>query len=247
MVDTGKKNNQIEKKSIVATQPSSFFAKLKRYRVSSLRGRFAISALILLMVLLPAVYHTKSLVRNAVQTTSKVSTELDSFQSIITELERSLQSAESSLYQYTLLLDNHVREEVISAIDQAKFHTRKLLEHHFTREYPELQSRVEKLDDNTLRLGKEIQYLLNVVNKVETRYPAAPILLERLEPTNTEFTTALESAIAETKDMLNKPQQKNILNLFREIRYAWSQQVGSVKVFIANRSGIFGQPECRLR
>jgi len=244
MVDTGQNNNHSEKsKSIVATQPTSFFAKFKRYRVSSLRGRFLIAAVILLLVLLPAVYHTKSLVHNAVETTSKISAELDGFQSIINELERSLQSAESSIYHYTLLLDEQVREEVSFETDQAKFHAQQLLEHHFAKQYPEVLSRVEKLNDNTVSLGKETQYLLNVVNKVETRYPAAPILLERLQPTNAEFIAALELAIEETNEMLNEPQQKNIMNLFREIRYAWSQQVGSVRVFIANRSGIFGKPE----
>jgi len=244
MVDTGKNNNHIEKsKSIVVAQPSPFFAKFMRYRVSSLRGRFVIAAIILLMLLLPAVYHTKSLVRDAVDTTSTVSAALDSFQSIINELERALQSAESSIYHYTLLLDEQVREEVSFETEQAKYHAQRLLEHDFASRYPEVLSRVEKLNDNTLNLGKETQYLLSVVNKVETRYPAAPILLERLQPTSAEFIAALELAIDETNELINEPQQKNIMNLFREIRYAWSQQVGSVRVFIANRSGIFGKPE----
>lgn len=248
MVDTDQNNKYLEPsksdiKTAVVSQPSSLFAKFKRYRVSSLRGRFLISALILLMVLLPAVYHTKSLVHNAALTTSTISHQLDSFQSIINDLERSLQSAESAVYHYTLLLDEQVREEVLFEVERAKSYTDGLADHQFAREHPAIRARVERLSENTLQLGKETQYLLSVLNKVETRYPAAPILLERLEPTSAEFIAALQLAIEETKEMLNQPQQKNILNLFREIRYAWSQQISSVRVFIANRSGIFGNPE----
>jgi diguanylate cyclase (GGDEF)-like protein/PAS domain S-box-containing protein len=247
MVDTGQNNKHtIKTKTVVLAQPSTFIAKIKRYRVSSLRGRFVMSAVILSMVLLPAVYHTKTLVRNAADASATIGRQLDSFQSTINSLQRSLQSAESSIYHYTLLLDEEVREEATFEVEQAKSYTDDLLDHQFTREHPAILSWVNKLNENTLNLGKETQYLLSVVSKVETRYPAAPILLERLQPTSAEFIAALDLAIDETKDMINEPQQKNIMNLFREIRYAWSQQIGAVRVFIANRSGVFGTPELNM-
>jgi len=244
MVDNGNNNKYRNTlKSIVVAQPPSFFAKFKRYRVTSLRGRFVVAALILLLVLLPAVYHTKKQVRAAAEGTLAVTNQLDDFQTVINDLEHSLQSAESSIYHYTLLLDQLVREEVTLATDEANSLAEQLLTHPFAQEYPEIHSRVENLNDNATRLGKEIQYLLSVVSKVETRYPAAPILMERLQPTSAEFIAALELAMEESKQMLHKPQQRNIMNLLQEIRYAWSQQISSVRVFIANRSGIFGPPE----
>lgn len=244
MVNSSHDKKQIEKsKSIVIKQPTNFLARLKPYTVSSLRGRFAVAVLILLLVLLPAAYYTKNMVRSAAQSSSNVNAELNSFQSIINELERTLQSAESSIYHYTLLLDEQVREEVSFAINQSMQHARQLTEHDISSDNPQLKSDAEKLNENLKRLAKETQYLISVVTKVETRYPAAPILMERLQPTSDEFSAALELAISESKEMQSKPQQKNILNLFREIRYAWSQQVSSVRVYIANRSGIFGKPE----
>ena len=186
------------------------------------------------------------MVHNATDTTSSVSSDLDYFQSEMNNLGRSLQSAESSIYHYTLLLDEHVREEVTTEINNAKQHTQQLIDLPITRQHPELQSRVEKLDENTQHLAKETQYLLSIVNKVDTRYPATPILLHQLQPASAEFVTALELAINESRDMQREAQQKNILNLFLQLRYAWSQQVSAVQVFIANRSGIFGKPELNM-
>jgi methyl-accepting chemotaxis protein len=236
----------LEKLKPIITQPASILSKFKRYRVRSLRGRFVIAAVSLLLVLLPAVYHTKNMVRGATDTTSRVNSELDNFQSEINELRRSLQSTESSIYHYTLMLDAQTREEINLDINKAENHTRQLLDLPITKQHPGLHRRVEQLNENTQRLGKETQYLLNIVDKVATRYPATPILLNQLEPTSAEFMAALDLAMDEAKDMQHEPQQKNILALFRQIRYVWSQQVNAVQVFVANRSGILGKPELNM-
>ena len=186
------------------------------------------------------------MVRNATETTSSVSSDLDNFQTEINDLRRSLQSAESAIYHYTLLLDQPVRDEITSEINSATLHTRQLMDLPITQQHLQLHDRVEKLNENTHHLAKETQHLLSVVNQVDTRYPATPILLHQLQPTSVEFIAALDLAMEEAKDMQREPQQKNILAIFRQIRYAWSQQVSAVQVFVANRSGIFGKPELNM-
>lgn len=229
--------------STAKTPPISLISRLKSYRVRSLRGRLGVAALILVLALLPAIHHTERLVRNASESSSKTSGAIKNFQTIIEQLERSLQSAESSIYHYTLLLEDPVRENVLAELQKTKDQASELSSHALVGYRQQLQHHTDNVYSSILTLEKEVQHLLSVVARVETRYPAAPILLDRLQPTSAEFMSALEQAIDEARENASEPQQKNVMNLLREIRYAWLQQIGSVRVYIANRSGIFGQPE----
>lgn len=216
---------------------------VKSVRASSLRVRFFITSCLLLLFLLPVVIHTEKMVTLAAKRSSQVNANLNSFQTIINQLERSLQSTERSIYHYSVVLEDSIRQDANKALSRAKQLSKHLPEHEVSHNNQELTRLIKQLGEQLADLDKETKHLMQVLARVETRYPAAPILLESLQPTSEEFISAIELAIIESNELAHDPVQEKITLLYREIRYAWAQQVSSVRVYIANRSGIFGHPE----
>lgn len=216
---------------------------IKSIRAGSLRVRFFATSLLLSLFLLPVVFHTEKMVSQAVARSSQVNINLTSFQNIINSLERSLQITESSLYHYTVVLEPLILQGLTENLDDAMRLSRQLLQHPVSSNNEQLAGLLKILSVELLTLEKETRNLVRVLSRVETRYPAAPILMESLQPASEDFMSAIELAISEGVEAGEDPIQKKVLLLFREIRYAWAQQISSVRVYIANRSGIFGQPE----
>lgn len=212
-------------------------------KVSSFRGRFLLTSAVLVALVLPAVIYTKHMVNRASEESVLLNEGHRSLQLAIDIFEQYLQSTESALYHYTLDLDDSTRLQIVNLLADTKAQSKQLKNHYVASNNKQLSAGLDQLHRYLIDLEIEIQELLHVLSRVETRYPAAPILLNRLQPTDAEFTAALEQAIDEGTGLILEPQQRNILNTFREIRYVWGQQVSSVRVYVANRSGIFGQPK----
>jgi len=218
------------------------------FRISSLRGRFVVVAIILIALVLPAVIYTKKMVHDASTNSIAVTTSNQTFLSQLSEIKQILQSTESAVFHHTLELDELGRKQVLSLLSQLKDKMFDIEVHEFNKSMPGINSEVSQLQKLLVRIDRELRNLLEILSNVETRYPAAPILLDQLQPTNTLFRSAIEQAITEGNELRSNgsDQQESIVNLFRDIRYAWSQQISSVRVYIANRSGIFGQPEASM-
>lgn len=212
-------------------------------KVSSFRGRFLLTSAVLVALVLPAVIYTKHMVNRASEESASLNAGHQSLQLAIDTFEQSLQATESTLYHYTLDLDDSTRLQIINLLTSIKVQSNQLKNHYVASNNKQLSAGLDQLHGYLIDLGIEIQKLLHVLARVETRYPAAPILIHRLQPANAEFIAAVEQAIEEGRGLILEPQQRNILNTFREIRYVWGQQVSSVRAYVANRSGVFGQPK----
>ncbi len=197
-------------------------------KIRSFRGRFLVTAAVLIILTLPAGIYTQYLVTHATNEGTVVSNGHRSLQLTLDSFEQSIQATESALYHYTLALDDSMRQQIINLLGAIKLQSRSLRDHELVTRTPALKDSVDQLQAYLIELDVQIRELLHVLASVETRYPAAPILLNRLQPTGAEFSTALEQAIEESREMKGAPQQANIDFTLREIRYAWAQQISSV-------------------
>lgn len=102
--------------------------------------------------------------------------------------------------------------------------------------YADIVNIKPKLDD----------FVINSVD-VQQRYPGMSILTQQLLPANNRFIEAADLAIDEAEQKNTSASasknSRNIEKLFQQIRYAWAQQISWVRLFIANRSGIFGEAD----
>ncbi len=106
----------------------------------------------------------------------------------------------------------------------------------------ELSDPVADLAIVTNRMISGIEELFELQSDVERRYPAMPIMLNKLAPTNNDFISALSVAIEDAKSVTRRPKQAEILSLLQSLKYDWSQLVSASRVFVANRLGAFGPP-----
>ncbi|WP_455218071.1 putative bifunctional diguanylate cyclase/phosphodiesterase [Kaarinaea lacus] len=217
-----------------------------RGKVSSIRWRFVVTAFLLAALALPAVFYTQ----NRFQETSHASTllvqEHRDLGWVLNSLKDSLQVTESAIYRYPLLLDERSYRDVLVRLAETKFQSTQLEEHYVVGNHRRFSDFAANLNFVLARLDEEINNLVHVLSDVQTRFPAAPILINKMYPTNQEFTAAIEVAIQEATENPRDRNQQRILKLLQDLRYAWSQQVSSVRIFVANRSGVFGEPESSM-
>jgi len=215
----------------------------------SIRWRFVVTALALAALALPAAFYTQNQVRQASQDSSRLVQEHRDLGWVLNSLKDALQIAESTIYQYPLLLDESTYRKVIARVAEVRFQSKNINDHYVVKRYSRFGDFAENLDFVLNRLDKETTRLLEVASNVEMRFPAAPILLNELLPENLKFIQAIELAMSGvdespgSDDSQEVMRVQEIMRVLEELRYAWSQQISSVRIFIANRSGVFGQPE----
>ncbi len=208
----------------------------------SIRARFLLTAAVVAMLSLPAALYTQHRVHLLTQESFRLIQEDQDLGWVFDSLTDSLQVTESAIYQYPLMLDAKSYRNILVRLAETKLQARQLTEHYALRRHPFIHDFAINLVFAMQRLDEETQKLLAVLSDVETRFPAAAILLNNLQPGNEAFIQAVNLAIAEATGMTDKPDQPVILQALNELRYAWAQQISSVRVFVANRSGMFGDP-----
>ncbi len=217
--------------------------------VASIRWRFVITALVLAALALPAAFYTQNQVQQASQDSSRLVQEHRDLGWVLNSFKDTLQVAESTIYQYPLLLDESTYRKVVARVAEVRFQSRNINEHYVVKRYSRFGDFAENLDFVLTRLEKETTHLLEVASNVEMRFPAVPILLNELLPENMKFVQAVELAISGINESPRSadPQEtvrvQEVMRVLEELRYTWSQQISSVRIFVANRSGVFGQPE----
>jgi diguanylate cyclase (GGDEF)-like protein/PAS domain S-box-containing protein len=215
-------------------------------QVTSIRWRFVVAALVLAALAMPAVFYTQNQVWQASQDSTRLVQEHRDLGWVLNSLKDALQIAESAIYQYPLLLDDDTYRKVVSRVAEVKFQSKSINNHYVVKHYRSFGDFAANLDFVLNRLDQETTRLLEVASNVEQRFPAAPILLNDLLPGNLQFIQAIELALAETAEQPVTADQREVIRVLEDLRYTWSQQVSSVRIFIANRSGVFGQPKTSM-
>lgn len=214
-----------------------------KLKFGSFTQRVAMISLLLAVLIAAAVLYT----RQIVDTTSKKSlASISQSQQIETglhQLRASLQAYEQAIYHYSLRQDKQQYERVAALSGKVVFQATELLHTPVAQQTQRVAEPIYALETGLRRLQTEVRNLLLVMSNAGTFYPGMPILTEKLYPTNVTFMQAAELAILEAESSLKHPEQREILNILTETKYAWVQQISSVRVFIANRAGAFGEPQ----
>ena len=220
--------------------------KIQSAGVTSIRWRFLVAAIVLAALALPAAFYTENRVQQASQNSSELVQQHRDLGWVLDSLKDALQLTERAIYQYPLLLDDNSYRTVLARLSDTQLQSRQLTQHYVVKHYRQFADFAANLDYVLDRLELETRHLLTVLSNVETRYPAGPILLNNLYPTNLKFIQAVELAIDEASSQVDSVDQQQVLRLLKEIQYTWAQQVSSVRIFVANRSGVFGEPNSSM-
>ncbi len=216
------------------------------FGLKSIKRRIIFLSILLALLLFSSVFYTNQIVNNSTITSLNLVAEDQVLFEQLSILEKSLKEIERAIYQYSLLHENSLRKNLKILSDSLVYQADSLLE------YPEnndadntevFRMPILSLRDTLLYIQYEVSEFVKVSESMETLYPAMPILRDVLYPINVSFMQAVELALDESERSQHDIEQREIATLLRNLRYEWAQQISSVRVFIANRLGAFGDPK----
>lgn len=214
-----------------------------KLKFGSFTQRVALIALILAILIAAAMLYARHIVDGASKKSLASISASQQIETALHNLRASMQGYEQAIYQYSILQDKQQHERVLALSSNVVFQTAGLLNTPVAQQIDAVAELVHTLETDLRRLQSEVHKLLVVMSDTGTFYPGMPILTEKMYPTNVIFMQAAELAVLEAEGALDRPGQREILDIIDEAKYAWVQQVSSVRIFIANRAGAFGEPQ----
>ena len=213
----------------------------------SLRGRYLYSALTLTLLLLAAAWVADHQVRQDSHRNDAHVLERNAIRQNLSQLTDDVWRAQNSLHEFLLAPNSSERTRLEADLARARATTAMLAENEWVRQTEAAQTRTTQLSDDLVQLQQQSQRLTVIRTTPEQLFPAMPVMLERMLPAQLNFNTAATLAMDESFDRKITAEQAEIYRLFADARYASTQMVGAFRVWVANRFGIFGEPQQAMR
>lgn len=208
-------------------------------KVISIRQRFIVLMTIIIALLLITVFYINENAKKTIHKQTRVTTLQTAYDAKLAALSADIQKLGISVYQLSFIGDHHFSSEIQALMPEISALAKNL----DLPDGDDYNEKVGALKASLDVLFGQINTLLAVQDDVERRYPAMSIMLDKLQPANINFTTAVIDAINEAKfDM----EDSVVYDQLRNIRYSWAQLISSVRVFVANRLGAFGPPQTSM-
>lgn len=228
-------------------------------KTGSFKARLLMAGATLFAIVLIMVFFARGLINESTEESLNNLVSMGVLNNYLTQIKNNLQDTERLIYQQAInpdLKQTKVFNEKMSGIKDIENAIKRFLKKHIEIH----RSHAHAIDDLEfmLKLSKTLEdltlqltvtgdaYLANSEN-LFTRVPGTIILTEDLLPNNNRFIEASDLAIAESNQNINAPHQIKIRNIFQNLRYVWAQQISWVRLFIANRAGVFGEAEQSMK
>lgn len=212
----------------------------------SIRKRLITLSSVVAVLLLTTALYIQNLVDDSSDSTLIQVANSQQLTQKLTNLKDTLQSLERAVYYSSLEMDRAASDRVSRLSESLQMKIEDLSANPITQSTGELRQLAFVLKTELSDLSVEVAGLVEIGKSPFTIYPAMTVLLDVLYPTNVAFSDALELARAESANS-NGDKQDDIASLLDELRYVWAQQVSAVRIFVANRSGVFGDPQSGMR
>ena len=213
----------------------------------SLRGRYLYSVLVLIALLLAAAWIADRQVRRSSDRNDANALERHSISQTLHQLTDDIWRAENSLHEFLLVPNASERARMDADLLRAATTATGLNHNIWIRQNESALRSATHLHDDLEQLRVHTRRLAAIRTTPEELFPAMPVMLERMLPAQSQFNTAAELAMNEAFSAAITPEQADIYRAFAEARYYSTQMVGSFRLWVANRFGIFGEPYQAMR
>ena len=211
----------------------------------SIRGRFAaIAGAAVAAALVAAAYGTWK-VGGTARNAGAAALAQERVGRLLGDLSGEVRTAELALYRYLTFLEDSDRLMAQAALERAREAATALKDDPVVGADAVLRTETESLLRALDMIGEAAGKVIDRLESAAKRYPGMPILLGELFPLNQAFLDGVRGALqaAEEAERDGEAGARETVDLLWRLRYAWSQQISNVRLFIANRSGIFGDPQ----
>ena len=212
---------------------------INKLRLSSIRTRYALAALVLALGLFVVTTSSSRFVNNVRQQTSSHILQRKHFLQQARHVRDSIRAIEKSLQSF--LLDPHIQNSVPrleSSVNAGLSATQKLQHEQWVNSLGQ--------HENLKKFYGSLQLLdTSLTNLVETRlnprkqYPAMIYARDTMLPYNIQLVSAIDLALDELHEQktLDGETEIKLLN----IRHLWTQMISNFRMYLANRLGSFDE------
>lgn len=211
--------------------------------LTTLKGRFiAMSAGIAILVLISAglAHMLTSSAGSQVQSNTSARQQLGTQLHLISS---GITRSEAALLNYMIEPTSDGKQAVVSALDLTISVIPGLANARLLKSNSEFREHFEKLEQDLPTLLSDAKRLMEIRADVEQLFPASPLLMGKMLGTHTEFSANSSLALQDARLHRSKPGQIEVAEALNDVRYAWTNRIGAFRLYVANRSGLFGEPE----
>ncbi len=209
--------------------------------LNSLRGRYALVAVIVAVVVVGVAYLSYIKLNDAREQTSENTSARNQLLEHSRHIRDAVWNTRESLAAFLLTPnDANQQQNIYNYLDNAKTHTNTLLDQPWIIQHDK-QASVQSLDDTLDKLKLSIDELVNTRLDMTRQYPALALARASMLPQHKVFYTAAAFAIEEFQE---EPPTKLSLRShqhFVQARHIWTQMISNFRMYLANRLGSFAE------
>ncbi len=210
----------------------------------SVRGRFLFISAFFLAVLLGFALYTWNMVSETSSRTNLIITDYYTLEyQSLQKLAVDIRDLETAIYQYAVLLDEPLRDDISDRIDTLLYDVEQLSRWSEQKEMKEVEATTRELGQRLHKLKEGVEQLLTLLDTAQHRYPAIETIFNQMYPSHQAVMAAIMLAISEVENEGSGAETKRNHILWQRLEHAWMQYAFESRMFIANRSGVFGDPE----
>lgn len=209
----------------------------------SLRGRFLAISVVFLLILSGAAAYTWYEVKQAsVRSNTLVNAYYTLEYRVLQQLMMDIRDVETTLYQYAVLLDAPIKGQVVRKFQNVQSQLDALELYATQNNLQDLVAPLQQLKQRFTTAQMQSNQLLQLLETAESRYPAINTIFTRMYPSHQRVMGAIDLALKEVEEDENKNQGQALHIIWQRLEHAWMQLAFETRLFIANRSGVFGDP-----
>jgi PAS domain-containing protein len=218
-----------------------------RSRLDTIGGRYLLSAFLFVLFLVGAAGYATYRVGESTEQVLADAGERHAVRALLDALLEDVWAAESSLQGFLLTPNETFRQNTHMHLSNARGRMLQLANNPLVGELPQVQEHSEHLLRHLSELDRHTQRLMRIRTDPRELFPAMPVMLERMLPAYLEFYSAATLAMDRAEAEPDDPVQRRLYKLFSEARHAFTLTIGDFRNYVANRFGVFGDPEKAMR
>lgn len=223
------------------------------FRRRSLYERFLWVSIPMAVLTIAIIYYSQHIANDATNSSLQAIQQNYQHKALIRKIDDHLQRIEKQVYRHTVYQNKEAREIINNEFEELKADI-DLLSQYWQKNAPvefenskQTYNNIKILKDRVRKIRNYIKYYYHVIDDVSLRFPGMRVLLDELLVHNTRFLQAIDEALIDYRQTREAHRNREAEEIFIQTRYAWVQQVSWFRLFVANRSGIFGSPKKSMK
>ena len=215
------------------------------FNLHSMLGRSLLAAFIFVITVISAAWLAQSRVNQAEQQGFQNTSIQQTAGPLFYNLEIKFTKSLAYLQEFMLLPEPKIREKTLGFLQEIinDKGLARLRRSEFIDGYPATKQHLDGFIKDMETLKTEVANLMDVRVNVERLYPATEIMSSGMLPENIRFRTNTMLAMNEATDGAGITGKRKVYQLFVDVRDLWASMIGAYRLYVANRSGLYGNPE----